>query len=289
MTRLIRAELFKLRRRLMPKVLVSVMVGVMAILYLILLAISRAILDGRGLNMSQGFEAMTNPLGLPIALPFALSILSSFGVVLSVILSASSIGSEYNWRTIRTILICSEGRLKLLGAKLIAVAALVLLGMVIGLATGFTMSLITTAIGGYAFDFSFATGAYLWDVFLQFWRTFYVLIPYLLLGFLLSIAGRSVMPGIALGIGAFFLESVVTGFMRAADGWVARVPDYLLIANVRVITAMGSSPPLIGTGIEGDIANQAPGTAHAFITLALYSLAFMALAFYLFRRRDVTG
>jgi ABC-2 type transport system permease protein len=102
----------------------------------VLLAISRATIGGPGLEATPGQAGLVNPLGLPLALPIALSIISSLGVVLAVILSASSIGSEYNWRTIRTMLICSEGRLKLLGGKLIAVALLVLAGMALGLATG---------------------------------------------------------------------------------------------------------------------------------------------------------
>ena len=80
-----------------------------------------------------------------MVIPFVLSILVPFGIILSVILITSSIGTEYNWRTIRTILICSESRFKLLGAKLIAVGILMLIGVVVGLAAGFIMSLITTA------------------------------------------------------------------------------------------------------------------------------------------------
>ena len=150
-------------------------------------------------------------------------------------------------------------------------------------------ALITTAIGSYAFDFSFMTGEYLWDQFLQFWRTFFVLIPYSLLGFLLAIVGRSAMPGIALGIGVLFLESIVTTFMRLASGWITMVPDYLLAANVRAITSLSDLPQGFNRMGMNDVASQLPGTTHAFLTLAIYSLAFIVLAFYLFRKRDVTG
>jgi len=180
--------------------------------------------------------------------------------------------------------------LRLLIAKLISAGILILIGMVVGLATGFVMSLITTAIGGYAFDFSFATGGYLWDQFIQFWRTFFVLIPYVLLGFLFAIVGRSAMPGIALGIGVFFLESFITTFMSLAGGWIAKIPDYLLTANVRAITALAGLPQGVGAGMGiGNASSQMPGVIHAFVTLTVYSLAFIAVAFYLFRKRDVTG
>jgi ABC-2 type transport system permease protein len=259
----------------------------MVVIYLLLLAVAKVTIPGQ--NPSEG-GAIQNLLGLPIALPFALSILSSLGIVLAVILIASSVGNEYNWRTIRTMLICSESRLRLLGAKLISAGIFILMGMVIGLATGFIMSLITTAIGGYAFDFSFATGGYLWDQFLQFWRTFYVLIPYVLLGFLFAIVGRSAMPGIALGIGVFFLESLVTALMRLAGGWIAEIPNYLLTANVNAITSLANLPQVFRAGMGvGNASSQMPGLPHAFTTLAIYSLVFIVIAFYLFRKRDVTS
>ena len=287
MTRLINAELFKLRKRLMTRVLLFVLVGIMIVLYLLLLAVSKVAIPVHG---SEEIGTIQNLLGLPLALPFALSILSSLGTILAVILVASSVGTEYSWRTMRTMLICSESRLKLLGAKLVAAGILILIGMVIGLATGFLMSLITTAIGGYSFDFSFMTGGYLWDQFLQFWRTFYVLMPYALLGFLLAVVGRSAMPGIALGIGIFFLESIVTAFMSLAGGWIARIPDYLLSANVRAITAQSNLPQGMSMGMGGNgLSDQLPELWLAFVILAGYSLFFIGLAFYLFRKRDVTG
>ena len=287
MTRLINAELFKLRKRLMTRVLLFVLVGIMIVLYLLLLAVSKVAIPVHG---SEEIGTIQNLLGLPLALPFALSILSSLGTILAVIFVASSVGTEYSWRTMRTMLICSESRLKLLGAKLVAAGILILIGMVIGLATGFLMSLITTAIGGYSFDFSFMTGGYLWDQFLQFWRTFYVLMPYALLGFLLAVVGRSAMPGIALGIGIFFLESIITAFMSLAGGWIARIPDYLLSANVRAITAQSNLPQGMSMGMGGNgLSDQLPELWLAFVILAGYSLFFIGLAFYLFRKRDVTG
>ena len=45
-TRLIAAELFKLRKRLMSRVLLYVMIGVLVVFYLILLAVSKAVPTG---------------------------------------------------------------------------------------------------------------------------------------------------------------------------------------------------------------------------------------------------
>ncbi|RJO60499.1 MAG: hypothetical protein C4542_09420 [Dehalococcoidia bacterium] len=282
---MIGAELFKLRKRTMTGVLIIILVGIIALVNFLLLAISKVDLPGGGPGMGN----IQDLLGLPAAIPFALSIISSFGSVLAIILTASSVGNEYNWRTIRTALISSESRFKFLTAKLISLAILVLAGMLIGVVTGFIIGLITTAIGGYTFNFSFATGSYFWEQFLQFWRTFFVITPYALLGFLMAIVGRSAMPGIATGIGVFFLEGVITMFMSLAGGWIAKVPDYLLTANVNAITALNNLPQGFHPGNGAGATGALPSIPHAFITLGIYALVFLVLGYYLFRKRDVTG
>lgn len=290
MTRLIGAELFKLQKRMMTKVLALVLVGIMVIFYLLLFAVSKVTFHPNGGGPQS--EDIVNLLGLPVALPFAMSLLASFGSVLAVILVASSMGNEYNWRTIRTAVTCSEGRLKFLTAKLAAAGIFILIGMVVGLAAGFVMSLITTAIGGYKFDFSFLTGSYIWAQFLQFWRTFFVIIPYALLAFLFSVLAKSAGPGIGLGIGVYFLESILTLVMSIAGGWIAQIPKYLLNTNVSAINALAQLPPGFrgGSGMGGGgLDLSLPSVPHAFITLSIYAAVFIGIAFYLFRTKDVTG
>lgn len=280
--RMIGAELFKLRKRTMSKVLLAILVFIIVLVNFLLLAISKVNLP----NAGQGLNNINELLGLSASIPFAFSLIASFGSVLAIILAASSMGNEYNWKTIRIALISSESRFKFLTAKLVSLGILILIGMLVGVVTGFIMGLITTGIGGYTYSFSFATGSYWWEQFLQFWRTFFVIIPYGLLGFMMAIVGRSAMPGIATGIGVLFLEGIITTFMVLAGGWIAHVPDYLLSANVNAITAMNNLPQ--GFGGNGGV-QTLPGVVHAFITLSLYALAFLILAYYLFHRRDVTG
>jgi ABC-2 type transport system permease protein len=283
--RMIGAELTKLNKRLLTKVLLTILVGIIALVNLLLLAISKTNLPAGG----QAMGNIQNLLGLPVAIPFAFSLISSFGIVLAIILTASSVGNEYNWRTIRTALISSESRFKFLTAKLVSLGIIILIGMLIGVAMGFIMGLITTALGGYVFDFSFATGSYFWNQFLQFWRTLYVITPFCLLGFLMAIVGRSAMPGIATGIGVVFLETIITTFMRLAGGWIAKVPDYLLSANVNTLVTLNDLPRGFGGGFGGGETQVFPSEINAYIILGIYSLVFLFLGFYLFGKRDVTG
>jgi ABC-2 type transport system permease protein len=285
MIRLINSELFKLRRRSLTWILLFILIGIIVVFHLLLFAISRIALPTPGAHGPISFQDI---LGLPVAIPFALSTLSSLGSLLAVILIASSVGNEYNWRTIRIALISSESRLRFLAAKLASVILLVLAGMVIGVITGFAVGLITTAISGSGFDFSFATGAYFRDQFLLFWRTFYIILLYASFAFLFALAGRSAMPGIAVGIGILFLEPIITLLMRLAGGWVARIPDYLLGANVNAINSLNDLSRMFSGGF-GANAIQIPPVPQAFAVLAAYILVCLLLAFYLFRRRDVTG
>lgn len=285
--RMIDAEMLKLRKRQMTWVLLSILVGIIIIVNLILLAVSKTNLQTASGTRIQNIQ---NLLGLPYAIPFALALITSFGALLAIILTASSMGNEYNWKTIRLTLISSESRFKLLVAKLISLGILILIGMLIAVVVGFLMGLITTALGGYVFSFSFFTGSYAWAQFLQFWRTFFIIIPFALLGFLMAIVGRSAMPGIATGIGVLFLEEIITAFMRLAGGWIANVPNYLLNANVTAITDLNNLPKGFGGGFgNGGTSYVLPSLLHAFLTLGIYSVAFLVLSFYLFRKRDVTG
>ena len=182
---MIGAELFKLRKRTMSKVLLIILVFIIVLVNFLLLAISKVNLPAGG----PGSD-VNDLLGLPAAIPFAYALIANFGAVLAIILTASSMGNEYNWKTIRPVLASSESRFKFLTSKLIALSILILIGMVIGVITGFVMGLITTGIGGYTYSFSFATGSYWWEQFLQFWRTLFVILPFTLFGFLFAVIGR---------------------------------------------------------------------------------------------------
>ena len=123
MVKLIHSELIRLRKRSLTWILLCVLIGLMIIFHLLFYQISK-IAPGQG---PLGLGDLQKLLGLPLSIPFALGILASLGSVLAVILAASSIGNEYNWRTIRLALISSESRFKFLGAKLNSIAIIILI------------------------------------------------------------------------------------------------------------------------------------------------------------------
>jgi ABC-2 type transport system permease protein len=270
----------------MTRVLLFVLLGILILIPFLLLAITNA---GIGQNGGPMGTRINNLLGLSTALPFSFSLMASFGSALAIILAASSIGNEYNWKTIRTALISSESRFKFLTAKLISLGIMVFIAMLAGVIVSFLTSLVTNALGHYAFDFSFATGSYIWEQFLQFWRTYFIIVPFSLLGFMMAIVGRSAMPGIATGIGVYFLEGIITAFMNLAGGWIANIPAYLMTANANAITALNNLPQGFGGGNGANGVTNLPTAGHGFLILSIYAAVFLFLAYYLFKKRDVTG
>jgi hypothetical protein len=163
------------------------------------------------------------------------------GVVLAVVLVANGMGSEYGWNTIRPYLLCSESRSKMFASKLIADAIFVMAGMIIGVITVILLGVLFTAIRGYSWNLGASTLSFTGSQLLDFTRTFYVILPYALLAFLFTVLGRSTAAGIGFGIGASVLETIITGLLSSAHGWLAKIPDYLLSINVSKITSLSGA------------------------------------------------
>jgi len=278
MTNLIKAELYKLRKRTITLVLLLIMIGIIIVMVLLM----------QGATGSDGNAAATLPVNTSLlsqVIPAAMMILSSFGTVLAVIMVASAVGNEYSWHTIRPYLLCTESRWKMLAAKLISAGILILAGMVIGVITAVLMGLMMTAIRGFSWDLNFFTLSFVGNQFLNFLRTFYVILPYTLLAVLFTVLGRSTVAGMGFGIGLFFLEPVAAELMRGTFGWVSKIPNYLLYSNVQALNSLNNSP----LTIHFDSNIPMSGIPRAIVTLAIYSLVFITIAFTLFRRRDVTA
>lgn len=281
MTRLIRAEIFKLRKRSMTYILLLILIG--AIVLILSITQNTALSNNNVITSTSLVPADIH--FLENAITAALSVLGTIGMVLAVILIATSTGSEYSWNTIRPYLLCSESRLKMFTAKLIAAGIFIIAGMIIGVLTAVLLGVLITAIRGFSWDISFVTMSFAGHQLLTFVRTLYVILPYVMLALLFTVLGRSTAAGIGFGMGVFFLESLFTGLMQTTHGWLATIPNYLLSTNVQVINLLAQS----SATIKMEINTQPPSTLHAFIVLAIYIIAFSAISFILFQKRDVKG
>ena len=293
MARLIKAEIYKLRKRSMTYILLLILIG----LFALILSITQAnainstttTTVNNGVTPTQAVTVVAANVGfLQGAITSSISMLGGLiGVVLAVVLVANGMGSEYGWNTIRPYLLCSESRSKMFTSKLIADAVFILAGMIIGVITVILLGVLFTAIRGFSWNLGAGTLSFTGHQLLDFVRAFYVLLPYALLAFLFTVLGKSTAAGIGFGIGASVLETIITGLLSSAHGWLAKIPDYLLSANISKITSLSGASG--GVTVHAGTNTAVPSSLHAFIVVAVYCVVFTAIAYTIFQRRDVTG
>jgi ABC-type transport system involved in multi-copper enzyme maturation permease subunit len=293
MQRLMAMEFFKLRKRMMTWIVTAIIIGLVILLYSILWSIS-----GRAgsyfdddLRRRISYEELRRGLFLEAGVPFALQIIATFGSLLAIIFAAGAAGSEYSWGTVRLIATASNGRTRLLLARLIVVCLLIAAGVLLAVAVALAYSFIITTWSGGA-DWGFVTWTFLKDQWLAYGRTLFVMAPYVSLAFAAAVIGRSTLAGVGAGIAFAFLEPLISGLMRAGGGRWEHVPNYLISVNRQVVLLQNKIPlglPSFGP-TERDLSQRgAFGAGEASIILAIYTVAFLVVAFIVYRRRDINA
>ncbi|HYM16525.1 MAG TPA: ABC transporter permease [Dehalococcoidia bacterium] len=284
MDRLIAAEFFKLRKRMMTWVVLLIAVGLVVLLYTVLWSTSvRVAHFGEG-NQYTGID-LRRALFLPGAVPYGLQVVGTFGAILAMILAAGSIGSEYAWGTVRLMATAASGRVRLLSAKLLVVCGLTAVGTLIVVLAALAYSLVIALYYGGA-STSFLSATFVRDQLEAYGRTLLVLAPYVTLAFSVAVIGRSTLAGVGTGMGVAFAEPLIDGLLRTAGSPWKNVPNYLLNANRQIVLLQNKVPAVLPRlGGRGDVTSLSPPMAG--LLLAGYAVAFIALALIVFRRRDI--
>ena len=163
MARLIRAEIYKLRKRSMTYILLLILIGLIALIMSISQAValnsSTVTTVTNGVSSTQVVQGVAaNVHFLHDAITSTIAMLGGLiGVVLAVVLIANGLGSEYGWNTMRPYLLCSESRAKVFTSKLIADAIFVVAGMIIGVITVILLGVLFTAIRGFSWSLDAST------------------------------------------------------------------------------------------------------------------------------------
>ena len=289
MTRLMAVEFFKLRKRMMTWILAVLMVGLVILLYSVFWSVSGHVTTF-GESAEFTGEDLRRALFLQASVPFSLQVVVSFGTIFAMILAAGAVGSEYSWGTVRLMATAASGRVRLIAAKLLVVCGLVAAGALLAVAVGLVYSSIITVTNGGS-DFSFVTPGFIRDQVESFGRSLFVMAPYVTLAFATAAIGRSTLAGVGAGIGIAFVEPLIGGLMRLAGNPWKEIPNYLINANSSVILLHNKLPDVVRFGpTTQDLAQRHVNSMpEAMFILAIYSGAFVALAFLVYRRRDITA
>jgi ABC-type transport system involved in multi-copper enzyme maturation permease subunit len=282
-------EFFKLRKRMMTWILAVLMAGLVILLYSVFWSVSGHVTTF-GENAEYTGQDLRRALFLQTSVPFSLQMVASFGTVFAMILAAGAVGSEYSWGTVRLMATAASGRVRLIGAKLLVVCGLVAAGALLAVVVGLIYSSIITVTNGGS-DFSFVTPGFMRDQAESFGRTLFVMAPYVTLAFAMAAVGRSTLAGVGAGIGFAFVEPLIGGLMRLGGSPWKEIPNYLVNANSNVVLLQNKLPDVVrfGPSTQDLAQRQLNGTPEAMFILAIYSLAFVALAFLVYRRRDITA
>ena len=207
-----------------------------------------------------------------------------FGGVLALMLGVLAFGSEYGWGTLRTLFTQRPGRLRIFGAKLLALAiALVAFVLaVFGVA----------AIAGYAIAFREGvdvTWPSAWLLVRGLAAGWLVLAVWAAFGVLLAVVSR----GTALAVGVGILYGlVIEGLLSALAGQVSvldgLVELFLRASGYSLVTALGVSAEAVASNGPGSFSGPFVAGGQALVILVSYAAVFLVLSGWLLRRRDVT-
>jgi ABC-2 type transport system permease protein len=273
---LMRWEWFKLQRRWMPWIILA------AILLLSqLLGVWVGYLSYRTEQDSDTYASFTLPQSIPNALGGASD---NIGIILIVILTASVIGTEYHWGTLRSVLAKGTGRWQYLTSKVVLLWLLAAGALLIIMAVTAASSLIAGALAGGAPEGLSVSARWL-DVPIAFGKASFGLLPYIALTAFVTVLTTSWAAGMAISLVYYFAELVVTNVLLYQFKWFEPVASYMLGHNANAWMIAGDARTI-------DIGERLitfPSGLHAFLVLTIYTLVLGSLALWLFQRRDVAA
>ena len=225
---------------------------------------------------------------LPVSAALSLFMLFSFetgafGIILLLILTASAMGSEYGWGTLRASIASGPGRAQFLASKMLAMVFIgvgaILAIVLITTLTSLLALLIPPAESGSIFLAGEWGNAF---VFLG--KTIYAIIPFVAIATFLTILTQSSAAGIGLSLGYLIVEWLVLPPILRINDTFEKINEGLLNQNVIEWMFAGNTQ----AAETLDIA-RTPDTLQGFLVILAYTAVFTAAAFWLFLRRDITG
>jgi ABC-2 type transport system permease protein len=219
-------------------------------------------------------------LVLPGAMDGVLGGILSLGAFLVIILAAQVVGTEYAWGTLRQTLIKGVSRRKFLVTKFLTLAIAILAGVAIALLVGFLIGMLTTQLVESGIDWSFMTWGYVGNLLANVARVLLVLGVYLSLTVILCVLLRSAGTALAVGLGIYFVDSIVSALAMSSSGLLKEIFRFSIGYNVQQFTASFSA-----TNLQEAIRPlwQSSGILSAWMVL------FVLAAFYFLRRQDLTA
>ncbi len=326
--RLISAEMYKVRRRAMPKLLLIAGMCIITLAFLILAVnvitdlntplqeygalypCSHVPPEGRTPSTGQTcinhpptrqelvaaqkikqevITAASMPLRLPVSLYTSISVIMIVGTLLLIILTGTIVGGEYSGGTIRLMSTRGPTRIQFLLSKIGAILICLMIGFVVILLTGIVAGTLLNLLSGVPTSWNFLNKGEWNYALLYLLAAMFGLFVYAMLALFLATLGRTTVAG-------------VTG----AIVWVVVENSLSSVSNVLPTGPVASalktiSHYLISNNISALLQNQtqyfhftgdSPPTLtnlHAMLVLIGYLVVFITISIWVSVRRDITN
>jgi len=288
--RLIGMELYKIRRRLMSKVL-----GMLAAFLALLVPVAVGVELMVSKNTLAGQPDLLAAISEPLRLPSSLEMAATQGelnpaTILMIILIGSIAGGELSIGTVRLMFTRGPWRGQFLLAKYGAALICTVVG-VLGMAlAGVLVGQLLNLFSGQSQNLAFLTPAWVGHALLYLLATMLNWFMYAVVAIFFGVLGRSTAAGIVGALTWFFGEPIVSSILTIAGNFsVGRVsdflhalPDYLMGNNARALQ-LSQAHVLFGGGVE------AAPDLQRLVVLAVYLAIFIGLTWWLNESRDVTN
>ncbi len=319
--RLISMELYRIRRRIMSKVLISIAIFIAILVFLLFSLNTFFILNAPPESFappcppssasSQGqsqpncppptaaqvaqlredaLHSASEPLRLPTSLNIIVQFALSAGTILIIILIGAITGGEFSIGTIRLMYTRGPTRSQFLLAKVGVSAVCAAIGIlsisIIGILTGQALN----ALSNMTQDFGFLSASWVAHT------TLYLLIAMLdwfifaIIAIFFGTLGRSTVAGIVGALTWLFIEPILGSILKLAGmfsqgpfgNFLKAIPDYFIGNNIGALLQNQGQHIFGGSG-------SSLSDLHALIVLAVYIIVFVGLAWWINERRDVTN
>lgn len=283
--RLLAAEILKLRRRWASYLVLGILIGLMALIYLLVGATAGS--DPRGASTVLRF---------PNSYGFINQFVFGLGSLLAVAYAAAIAGADWNWGVFRVIVARGESRTRYVVIKFVAVAIFLLLGILIAYAAGIGLNLLAGVMSGVSVGDPLA-GSGGEDLARSLGFGSLVMVERAALGFAVAMLLRSQLAGVVTGIVLFIGEQILatviiftmlssSGFGEAAESlgpqWFQFLP--FSIGD----SVLSEAPGIGGGGPEALLLEPVPLELGIAVTV-IYLLGSLAIAALSAERSQISG
>jgi ABC-2 type transport system permease protein len=275
----ISAELLLLRKRAATWILLGLW-GVMATVFAYVLPYVNYRNDT---NTPERFRESLVPLLPQSFVGHILGGFPFFGGVLVLILGVLTLGSEYGWGTMKTLLIQRPGRLQIFGAKLVALGIWLIPFVFGSFALAAAASAIIARVENAPVDWPGA-----WLLVRGIAAAWLILAVWAALGVLLGVLSRGT--ALAIGIGILYglvIEGLVSAIFDQVSLLRPLIEGFLRANAYSLVAPLGISTEDVASNGPGAFSGPYVGGVQALLILGLYLGLSVAIAATVLQRRDV--